>query len=646
MDQKKSLFSAPGEMAEFTFKAVFMGVILGVVFGAANAYTGLKIGMTVSASIPAAVMTVAIFKLLRLKTTILEANMSQCVGSASTALATGLIFTIPALFLWGMVPGYLQLVALAFLGGVLGISAMIPLRRMLVHDAHHELPFPEGTACAEVLKASVKGGDGGKWILYGLGVGMLSKIVIGLLHLFPEEVGLHLPQLGIPLTNGYIGLEIAPISIAVGFILGYIQSGVIVSGSIIAWLVLIPLISQFGAHEAAPFFPEKVKLIAEMSADEMWSKYIRYIGAGAVAAAGIATMIKSLPGMIRAFGAVAGGLREGDSAGATQDPTDRDLPMPFVVVGIMFVVLTTSFVPGIFAGNMHLPARLICGAGVGLFGVMFVAVAARIVGLVGVSSQPTSGIALVTIIGTSSVFAYMGWTDGQARAAVLTVGTVVAIAASKAGDISQDMKTGYLVGATPYRMQFGQLIGASFACWAVAGAVLLLGNTYEFGGKDLPAPQATLMKTVVEGVLAGQLPWDLVLTGVGLAAGAMLLGVSGLAFAIGVYLPLSSMLPIFVGGVASALAFRSKKKTGGDENLAETESNPGILAASGIVAGEALGGLGITALVAVGVLSKDSETIVKGVAGEIGSILLVLGMCAFLIAAGRSKSLVEETEQA
>ncbi|MEO8377308.1 MAG: OPT/YSL family transporter, partial [Candidatus Sumerlaeota bacterium] len=320
--------------------------------------------------------------------------------------------------------------------------------------------------------------------------------------------------------------------------------------------------------------------------------------------------------------------------------SDHDLPMPFVIAGITFVVLVSSFVPGIFGGNMHLLARMICGAGVGIFGVMFVAVAARIVGLVGVSSQPTSGIALVTILGTAAVFTYMGWTDNQARAAVLTVGTIVAIAASKAGDISQDMKTGYLVGATPSRMQFGQLIGASVACWAVAGTVLLLGHTYEFGSKVLPAPQATLMKTVIEGVLSGQLPWGLVATGVGMAVGAMLLGVSGLAFAIGVYLPLSSMLPIFIGGVASAIAFKKKKKSEGDENLAETDSNPGILAASGLVAGEALGGLLLTILVAMGLLDKSPDPRLTGLAGDIGGLLVIVGICVFLVVAGRSKSIV------
>lgn len=647
INQRKTFFSAPGEMAEFTFKAVFMGVILGVVFGAANAYTGLKIGMTVSASIPAAVMTVAIFKLLRLKSTILEANMSQCVGSASTSLATGLIFTIPALFLWQMVPNYLQLVALAFLGGVLGISAMIPLRRMLVHDSRHELPYPEGTACADVLKASVKGGDGGKWILYGFGVGVLSKVLVSLVHLVPTEIGIYMKDIGIPLTNGWIGLELAPISIAVGFILGYKQSGVIVSGSIIASLVLIPLISQFGANNPIPFYPETVKTISEMNDGDMWAKYIRYIGAGAVATAGIVTMLKGLPTMISSFAAVAGGMSKTEGGPVERERADRDLPMSFVIGGVMFVVLAASFIPGIFAGNMELPARMVCGAGVGFFGVMFVAVAARIVGLVGVSSQPTSGIALVTIIGTSAIFAYMGWTDDQARAAVLTVGTIVAIAASKAGDISQDMKTGYLVGGTPSRMQFGQLIGASVACWAVAGTVLLLGTEYEFGSKELPAPQATLMKTVIEGVLAGQLPWDLVMTGAGLAAGAMALGVSGLAFAIGVYLPLAVMLPIFIGGIASAIAFRGKKKVEhGDENLAETESNSGILAASGVVAGEAITGLVLTILVALKLVPKEAPTLITGTPGKVLGLLIVLSICAFLIKAARSKSLMAESKEA
>jgi putative OPT family oligopeptide transporter len=311
--------------------------------------------------------------------------------------------------------------------------------------------------------------------------------------------------------------------------------------------------------------------------------------------------------------------------------TDRDLPAGFVAGGIAVVVLSAAFVPGIFAGGMGPAQRLVCAAGVGLFGLLFVAVAARIVGIVGVTSQPTSGIALVTLLGTATVFAAMGWTDPGARAAVLTVGTIVAIAASKAGDISQDLKTGYLVGATPARQQVGQLIGAAFACWAVAGTVLLLGRAYTFGSKELAAPQATLMKTIIEGVLAGELPWGLVLTGGGLSIAAILCGVSGLAFAIGVYLPIASMLPIYLGGCVRGLVDSRRKS-------APAEGDPGVLAASGLVAGEGLAGVLIAGLVALGVIGKSRPPALGGVAGEAGALLLAAVVCWMLYRASRDGS--------
>ena len=308
--------------------------------------------------------------------------------------------------------------------------------------------------------------------------------------------------------------------------------------------------------------------------------------------------------------------------------TDRDLPGSFVVGAILFVIAVAAFVPGIFAGGMGPLPRAVCAAGVALFGLLFVTVAARIVGIVGVSSQPTSGITLVTLLGVASIFAAAGWTEPAARAAVLTVGTIVAVAASKAGDISQDLKTGYLVGATPARQQLGQLIGAAFACWAVAGTVLLLGGAYEFGTKEIPAPQAVLMKTIIEGVLSGALPWGLVLTGGGLAIGAMLCGVSGLAFAIGVYLPLASMAPIYVGGCLRAWAERRRAATPG-------ESDTGILAASGLVAGEGLAGVLIAALVAFGVAPRSLPPRIPGAAGVAVTVAVLLGLAAFLVRSAR-----------
>ncbi len=617
-------------VAEMTVKAVAVGIGLGIVFGVANAYIGLRVGMTVSASIPAAVLSVALFALMRSRATILEANLSQTIGSASTSLASGTIFTIPALFLWGVAPPYLQIVALCFLGAVLGLAAMIPLRRLLIVQAHDELPYPEGTACAEVLRATAGGSGGGEWIFRGMLVGAAVKLLVSLVFLIPNAIAWEIPVL----PQAVLALEVAPALVGVGFILGYRQSGVLVAGSVVSSLVLIPLIAWLGGSLSAPLFPETQLTIAQMSAGQIWSRYVRYIGAGAVAAAGILTVARNLPTMVQALGAVARGLRRapvaGQSGGAPDDPRDRDLPGTFVLAGIIGVVAVAALVPGVFAGGMSLLPRMVCAAGVGLFGVLFVAVAARIVGIVGVSSQPTSGITLVTLLGVAAIFAAAGWNDMGARAAVLTVGTIVAVAASKAGDISQDLKTGYLVGATPARQQLGQLMGASAACWAVAGTVMLLGNTYTFGSQEMAAPQATLMKTIIEGVLAGALPWDLVLTGAGVSLSAMLCGVSGLAFAIGVYLPLASMASIYVGGCLRALVERKAPKRSADQ------SDPGILAASGLVAGEGLAGVTVALLAATEVVPRSMDPRLHGVTGEVAAAAVVLLVGYFLIRAGRS----------
>ena len=624
--------SQPESPAEFTLKAVVTGVVLGIVFGAANAYLGLRVGMTVSASIPAAVMTVAAFRLFRSPGTILEANLSQTVASASTSLATGTIFTIPALFLWGMAPPYLQVVALAFLGGLLGLSAMIPLRRLLIVQAHDELPYPEGTACAEVLRATSREKDGvasgSVWIFRGMAVGASVKVLISLVYLVPGELHAALPVL----PKAELALEVAPALLGVGYILGYRQSAVCVAGALISAVTLTPLIAWLGASLQAPLYPETEKLVSQMTAGDIWARYVRYIGAGAVATAGILTVLRGLPTMASAFLAVARGLRrDASGSGGAVERTDRDLPAWFVFGGVAAVVLVAGLVPGVFAGNMAPVQRAVLAAGVGVFGVLFVTVAARIVGIVGVSSQPTSGIALVTLLGTASIFAAAGWVDAGARAAVLTVGTIVAIAASKAGDISQDLKTGWLVGATPARQQLGQLIGAAFACWAVAATVLLLGKAYTFGSPALAAPQATLMKTIIEGVLAGALPWGLVLTGAGLSIGAMLCGVSGLAFAIGVYLPLATMAPLYVGGCVRSLAERGRTKPG------EGEGDPGVLAASGLVAGEGLAGVVVAGLVAAGLAPKALAPRLGGLAGEAAALALAVAVCFFLFRGGRSR---------
>jgi putative OPT family oligopeptide transporter len=633
--------SEPGQIAEFTLKAVVAGVVLGLVFGAANAYLGLRVGMTVSASIPAAVMTVAVFHLLRARGSILEANLSQTVASASTSLATGTIFTVPALFMWGVVPPFAQIAVLCFLGAVLGLAAMIPLRRLLIVQGHGELPYPEGTACAEVLRATAGGTAASAWIFRGILAGAAVKLLLGLLFLVEDSLRVAVP--GLP--KGELSLEVAPALIGVGFILGYRQSGVLVAGALISAVVFTPLIAWIGADLSSPLYPETSRLVAEMTAGDIWARYVRYIGAGAVAAGGIITVVKGLPAMVGAFAAVWRGLAgaagagegthgapaAGEAGGRESARRDRDLPAAFVVSAVSLVVVVAGVVPGVFGGGMGPLPRAICAAGVGVFGVLFVAVNARIVGLVGVSSQPTSGVTLITLMGIASIFAAAGWIDTSARAAVLTVGTIVAVAASKAGDISQDLKTGFLVGATPARQQFGQLVGAAFACWAVAATVLLLGRAYTFGSPEVPAPQATLMKTLIEGVLAGVLPWALVLSGAGLGVGAFLCGVSPLAFAIGVYLPLATMAAIYVGGcvraACDARASRGPRGEGGD---------PGVLAASGLVAGEGLAGVLVAGLVAAGMAPRSLAPRIGGAAGVLIATALVAAVCVFLLGASAS----------
>jgi putative OPT family oligopeptide transporter len=626
---------------EFTLRAAAAGVIFGLLFGAANAYLGLRVGLTVSTSIPIAVLTVALFRALRARgPVILEANLSQTIGSASSSLASGTIFTIPALFLWGFAPPLWQVASLAFLGGVLGIAAMIPLRRLLIVRSADELPYPEGTACAQVLRATAAAAGGGRWIFLGLAVGAGVKLALGAARLMPSELSVHVPVL----PKAELGLEIAPALLGVGYILGYRQSAIMVSGSLISALAITPLIALVGDGLPQPLFPETTRTIHDLSAREIWSRYVRYVGAGAVAAAGIVTVVRALPTMYASLRAVLAGLRGSDvPAGETAERTDRDLPGWVVVAGPALVVIALFAVPGLLAGNMGTGPRLVAALGVAIFGLAFVVVSSRIVGLIGVSSNPTSGMALVTLLGVAVVFVAFGWSDPSARAAILTVGTVVCVAASKAGDISQDLKTGYLVGATPARQQLGQFIGAAFACWAVAGTVLMLGAAYTFGSSELPAPQATLMKTVIEGVLAGALPWGLVGTGAAFALSAMLAGLPGLAFAVGIYLPLATLTPIFVGGVVRRIV--EARREG-----AAPETDAGVLAASGMIAGEGLAGVAIAFAVAARRYAPESGwsvalgrvhfadgqfSYIAGAAATVLGLAVLALLCLFLYRAGR-----------
>ncbi len=587
---------ADQNLQEFTIKSVFFGILFGIVFGAANAYLGLRAGLTISTSIPVAVMTVAAFRALQSvghSGNILEANLSQTIGSASSSLASGVIFTLPALFLWGVAPGLLQMTLLALCGGLIGILFMIPLRRFLIKGEHGRLPYPEGTACAEVLVANEVGGTNARYVFYGLGLGAFFKFLTSWLKVIPDEVATRLPFI----RKGEIGMDLSAALFGVGFILGPRIASVMVGGGLLAWVIIIPTIAWWGDAFTSPVFPETVNLIRDMTPGQLWTRYIRYVGAGAVATAGIITLIRSIPVIIQSFRMGTGELRHrihDDDAEplAPVGRTDQDLPLKFVGFGLLAVALILAFVPQVFGNVGGLGVRVVASICVVIFSFFFVTVSSRIVGLVGVTSNPTSGMTIASLLGTAGVFLIMGWTDLAGKAAALTVGCVVAIAASIAGDTSQDLKTGYLLGATPRRQQIGEMVGVLTAATFVCLSVILLAETFGFGGQELPAPQATLMKLVIEGVLDQQLPWGFVAIGVGIALVCEALKIPSLPFAVGVYLPLSTFTPLFIGGLLRGMFERRAKS----KEEAANQRERGVLLGSGFVGGEGLLGVGIAAV--------------------------------------------------
>ncbi len=574
---------------DFSIKAIAIGAVFGILFGTANAYLGLRVGLTISTSIPLAVIAVAFFRVMKPlwgKTGILETNIAQTTGSASSSLASGTIFTIPALFLWGMAPSVWQIGMLAMMGGVLGVLFMIPLRRFLIVKEHGHLPYPEGTASAQVLIAADTGGTKARGVFVGMGIGAAYKALLGFLKAIPAHVSVQLPIL----SKAVIGIETSPALMGVGFILNYRIASIMVAGGVLSWVVLIPLISTFGNGLTEPFFPEMTKPIYMMGPDEIWTRYIRYIGAGAVAFAGILTVIKSLPTMYASLKIGLAELTKRTAGAGGKSRTDRDLPMSFVFGGALLVVVVMAILPHAIGEGGGSAVRVMAALCIAAFAFLFVTVSSRIVGMVGVTSNPTSGMTIVALLGTSFLFYLLGWTDDFGKAAALTVGTVVAVSASIAGDISQDLKTGYIIGATPARQQTGEILGAILSAFFIAAAIWLLGEAFTFGSAELPAPQATLMKTVIEGVLQSNLPWGLVFIGAAMSLVSELLGVRSLAFAVGIYLPLSTMTPVFLGGV---LRWFLERRVGRDEAMLEERVDRGILFGSGLIAGEGIMGVAI-----------------------------------------------------
>ena len=533
---------ASASPAEFTIKAVVLGIIFGVLFGAANAYLGLVAGLTISTSIPVAVMTVAAFKLLGKgkETQLLEANTAQTVGSASSSVASGVIFTLPALFLWDMAPGLLQMTLLAMSGGLIGVLFMIPLRRFLIQREHGKLPYPEGTACAEVLVASEVGGGHARNVFLGLGAGALFKFIVGWAKVVPGKLSVSIPFL----KKGAIGCKLSAALFGVGYILGPRIGLIMVGGGLLSSLIIIPALAYWGDARIEPLYPETVLPIAKMSAGQIWNRYVRYIGAGAVATGGIVTLIKSVPTMIESFKVGTRQMKARMGAAASEEArTQQDLPLRYVGIGLATIALVLAVVPQVFGALPGAGTRVAAAILVVVCAFFFVTVSSRIVGLVGVTSNPTSGMTIATLLLTASVFLLMGWTSDLGKAGALTVGCVVAISASIAGDTSQDLKTGYLLGATPRRQQLGELLGVLTSATFVCITVLFLAEATGFGTEELPAPQATLMKLVIEGVLDQNLPWTFVGIGAAIALACELAKIPSLPFAVGVYLPVSTMVP-------------------------------------------------------------------------------------------------------
>ncbi len=613
--------------AEFTFKAVGLGILFGIIFGAANAYLGLRAGLTISTSIPVAVMTVAVFRALKgmgIGGTILETNISQTTGSASSSLASGVIFTLPALFMWGMPPELLQMTLLAMSGGLLGILFMIPLRRFLIEREHGKLPYPEGTACAEVLVANEIGGGRARFVFYGLAGGAFFKFLTSWINVIPGAIHSKVPFL----RKGELGMDLSAALFGVGYILGPKIAAVMVGGGLLSWLIIIPVIDYWGANLTAPFYPETVNLIRDMSPSQIWTRYVRYIGAGAVATAGIITLIRSIPVMVSSFkigsAQLTERISEGQAAPAAAERTGSDLPLKVVGIGVLIIASVLILVPQVFGAVGGMGIRAAAAICVVVFAFFFVTVASRIVGLVGVTSNPTSGMTIAALLGTASIFLMFGWTDTMGKAAALTVGCVVAIAASISGDTSQDLKTGFRLGATPRRQQTSELIGVLTSAVFVCLTVLALGKGFGFGSTELPAPQATLMKLVIDGVLDQNLPWALVAIGAGIAIACELVKIPSLPFAVGVYLPVSTMTPIFVGGLIRLWMERKAK----DETQAANRRERGILLGSGFVGGEGLLGVGI-ALVAVAKSARPEGIGTDWLGSEV--VAMLVGAAAFAV---------------
>ncbi|WP_314057797.1 OPT family oligopeptide transporter [Shuttleworthella satelles] len=613
----KPFVSADENPPELTVTSIVIGILMAILFGAANAYLGLRVGMTVSASIPAAVISMGVIRFILRKDSILENNMVQTIGSAGESVAAGAIFTLPAIFLWAKegvttAPSLLTIAVIAAIGGSLGVFFMIPLRAALIVKEHGTLPYPEGSACADVLEAGETGGAKAVTVFSGLGIAAIYKLIADGFVLFPSEVSWE--------VKGYkgagFGADVLPALLGVGYICGPKVSSYITAGGMLAWFVIMPLIALFGASVASPIFPA-TKMVSEMSPDAIWSNYVKYIGAGAVAAGGIMSLIKSLPLIVKTFRDAVKGI--GVKAGEI-NRQNKDISMKVVIGSIVVLAILMVVIPAI-------PLNPIGAIIVIIFGFFFATVSSRMVGLIGSSNNPVSGMTIATLLLATSVLKATGNIGTQGMIAAIAIGSIICISTAIAGDTSQDLKTGYIVGATPYRQQIGELIGVFASAVAVGGVLYLLNSAWGYGGKELPAPQATLMKLVVEGVMNGNLPWALVFAGVFIAIVVEILGIPVLAFAVGLYLPIYLSIPMMVGGLVR-LYFDKKKM---DEAERKDKVENGLLYSSGLIAGEGIIGILLAFLAVFNVKLDISKTFSLGrIGGVVFFALLTVTLVLFV----------------
>lgn len=602
---------------EFTVTSIIMGIILAIVFGAANAYLGLRVGMTVSASIPAAVISMGVIRVIMKKNSILESNMVQTIGSAGESLAAGAIFTMPALFLWAEdglcdMPSLVEITLIALCGGVLGVLFMIPLRNALIVKEHATLLYPEGTACAEVLLAGEEGGSNASTVFSGMGLAAIFKFLVDGVKVIPADVAAAFHSF-----KGEIGMEVYPALLGVGYIVGPQIASYMFVGSLVGWMVIIPLICLFGP-DMWMYPAEAGKTISMLyeggGAAAIWSTYVKYIGAGAIATGGIISLIKSLPLIITTFRDSMKSMKGGKNTSTAR--TAQDLPMNVVLIGIVAMIIIIWLVPAI-------PVNILGAVIIVVFGFFFATVSSRMVGLIGSSNNPVSGMAIATLLIATFAIKASGDTGITGMTGAIAIGSVICIVAAIAGDTSQDLKTGYLLGATPKRQQIGELIGVVASGLAIGGVLYLLNAAWGYGGAEVPAPQATLMKMIVEGIMGGKLPWTLVFVGVFLALGLEILRIPVMPFAIGLYLPIYLNASIMIGGVVRLLMDRRKNV---DEKTKERQSTDGTLYCAGMIAGEGLVGIILAILAVVGVTMDLSETINLGNIGGV-ALMAVMILC-------------------